>query len=745
MQVKISNILEIIISRNLYFIPPFQRSYAWGKPQLERYFADLEKIIESDLDEKQQDKLEHFFGSIVIQQRITGIQPTAVIIDGQQRITTSLIFLIALRDSELCKDDDKKYIDSNCLIDEQSTFPDKIKLRPVPNDLNAYKALVLGNNIVSFGLIKNAYDFFKDLISKLIEKYKNITFEKCYQALKKLNIAAIILDERPFKGENPQIIFETLNSLGKPLSLSDLIRNYILLNLSNKEQTEIYEEKWVPKIENLLNKKTSEFFRDYLQLKLSKTIKTVSDNNTKEIYHSFKNYVETNFQDKTNFINDILRYSKWYKWIVLDTESDTFNNEKITEDDKNNTTIKELLKNIFNDIKSTAFIPFVLRLLEYHQEGINKIKIDDNKLIYILTVIRTYLIRRRVVKLSQGENKEVVSKIDNIEYIAKGELDIVEILSNMFYKVRLPNDIEVSRELSTVNFYNDLSNYRKFILGKIEEFRSKVSVDFRDPKITVEHIMPQVLNDSWKETLGNNWEEIHKTYKDNIGNLILTEFNSEMGNKAYLEKKKQIEDSNLKYREAVKESDSWSEKEILTHQKNMIDWFLQTFSLPDDYKNKDNWNTSMIKTDNNPLYFSPLDEEIKEVVTGSKPKELKIYDKNYKIDKWKNLYLTFIKHIKENYSSDFNNIIIENQNTIFPNSNANAIVTMSKLSDLINSKKTRESYYSLIDDDDSNPDTLFCYTHGSAEQILNRIINIMDELSMPEESVQITLIPNCDE
>ena len=137
--------------------------------------------------------------------------------------------------------------------------------------MNAYKALVLGNNIVSFGLIKNAYDFFKDLISKLIEKYKNITFEKCYQALKKLNIAAIILDERPFKGENPQIIFETLNSLGKPLSLSDLIRNYILLNLSNKEQTEIYEEKWVPKIENLLNKKTSEFFRDYF----TKTFKTI--------------------------------------------------------------------------------------------------------------------------------------------------------------------------------------------------------------------------------------------------------------------------------------------------------------------------------------------------------------------------------------------------------------------------------------------------------------------------------------
>ena len=117
---------------------------------------------------------------------------------------------------------------------------------------------------------------------------------------------------------------------------------------------------------------------------------------------------------------------------------------------------------------------------------------------------------------------------------------MLELLTNMFYRLRLPNNAEMTTALVSMNFYESLKQYSKLILGKIEEHNSKLSVDFRNPKITIEHIMPQKLDDSWKVVLGEHFEEIHKTYLHNIGNLILTEFNSEIGNKSFEEKKRKL-------------------------------------------------------------------------------------------------------------------------------------------------------------------------------------------------------------
>ena len=126
-------------------------------------------------------------------------------------------------------------------------------------------------------------------------------------------LAVIFLDERPFKGEDPQIIFETLNSLGKPLTLSDLVRNFVLLNMNSESQSDIYEKIWHPKIELVLNEETSKFFRDYLQYKTRSSVKVVSNNNTKEIYQLFKDFVNDEFTNHENFIKDIVRYTRWYK------------------------------------------------------------------------------------------------------------------------------------------------------------------------------------------------------------------------------------------------------------------------------------------------------------------------------------------------------------------------------------------------------------------------------------------------
>lgn len=528
-----SHSINDVLAKNAtsFFIPPFQRAYAWGRPEIERYFSDISRIIESEIDKKQHDKLEHFFGTVVIKEEKAGFANKSVVVDGQQRLTTTLIFLIALRD---CETDTVKqdYITQNYLTNNSSSFQDKIKLKQVTKDWDSYRALVTKSQ-PNPGVISIAYELLKKLITEKRKLNPEVDFEHYIIAIQRINVAVIFLDERPFKGEDPQIIFETLNSLGKPLTLSDLVRNFVLLNMESNKQSDIYEKIWHPKIEDVLNENSSKFFRDYLQYKTASSLKVVSDNNTKELYQQFKDFVEENFEDHNDFVNDIVRFVKCYKWIITEII-----NEPISSNNTKDKEIKELLRNIFHDIKAEAFKPFVLGLLEYHQYTVNDVKLSDDFFIATLTTIRTYLIRRRIIGLTQGENKNIVTFSKKIGELSKGNIQMIELLTNVFYRLRLPNDNEIKTSLATMNFYEGSKQYSKFVLGKIEEHNTKVSADFRNPKITIEHIMPQTLEDSWKVELGENYKDIHKNYLHNIGNLILTEFNSEIGNKPFEEKKR---------------------------------------------------------------------------------------------------------------------------------------------------------------------------------------------------------------
>lgn len=716
-----------------FFIPPFQRAYAWGKPEIERYFSDILRIINSELDTKQHDKLEHFFGTVVIKEEKAGFANKSVVVDGQQRLTTTLLFLIALRDSE--SDETKKdFITQNYLTNNASTFQDKIKLKQVTRDWDAYRALV---NVTEYqpkpGIVNNAYELFSKLISERRRTNPQIQFEHYIRAIQRVNVAVIFLDERPFKGEDPQIIFETLNSLGKPLTLSDLVRNFVLLNMNSDNQSKIYETTWHPKIEAILNENTSEFFRDYLQYKTISSIKVVSDNNTKEVYQLFKNFVEVRFISHNDFINDIVRYVKYYKWITTEVIADS-----ISPDTLKNNVIKELIRNIFYDIKSEAFKPFVLGLLEFNQSNVDGAKLSDDRLISILKTIRTYLIRRRILGLTQGENKSIVLLSDRIEDLAKGNVFMIDLLSNMFYKMRFPNDTEMRNALETMNFYEELKKYSKLILGKIEEHNTKVAVDFRNPKITIEHIMPQKLGDSWEIDLGVNSVDIHKKYLHNFGNLILTEFNSEIGNKSFADKKTKLHTSSLNFRLDVISRTVWNETSIQEHQRNMITWFLGTFSLPENYQEKDNWNTKAIES----ASFSPLDNDASDIAEGNKPKEIHIENKIVNVSTWQDTLIEFLKYIKDNQDYDFE-LILENQGELFKKDDAILKWETLKLLiddniDLTNRYKTFEGKVwpkvkNLTDD------MIFIHINISAYTCMLRIANIMNKFNMPENSVEIVL------
>lgn len=298
MDVQRSN-LKDLVAKNVtsFYIPPYQRAYAWKKAEITRFFRDLCRIIESELDKECRDKLEHFFGTLVVKNEPVGIAGTrTIIIDGQQRVTTGLILLMAVRDL-ITDPKSQKLITDTYLVNPSSTFEDKTKLKQVTKDWDAYRALVLGHPMIP-GAVTEAYKTFRRLLSDYCAEDERVSLKHFILALGRVNVAVIILDERAYKGEDPQIIFETLNSLGRPLTFSDLIRNFILLNMSSQKQTEAYEKVWYPKIEEPLGESTSSFLRDYLQLKLATSLKSISDSNTKELYQQFKDYATDNWESR---------------------------------------------------------------------------------------------------------------------------------------------------------------------------------------------------------------------------------------------------------------------------------------------------------------------------------------------------------------------------------------------------------------------------------------------------------------
>lgn len=732
MQTETHSIHDILAKNaTSFFIPPFQRAYAWGKTEIERYFSDIIRIINSELDTAQSDKLEHFFGTLVIKEEKAGFVNKSIVVDGQQRLTTTLLFLIALRDNEP-NQENKDFITGTYLTNNASSFQDKIKLKQVSKDWDAYRALITGTSAKP-GIVKNAYDIFTKLIGNIKISRPEITLEKYIVAIQRINVAIIFLDERPFKGEDPQIIFETLNSLGKPLTLSDLIRNYVLLNMDSAHQAIMYETIWYPHIELPLSGSTSDFFRDFLQYKKSTSIKAVSDNNTKELYANFKNFVEESYTTHKAFIDDIVKYVKLYTWIMQEEIAETISSDKIKDSQ-----IKELLRNIFHDIKTEAFKPFILGLLYYHQNKTTTVLLSDDNFIAILQIIRTYLIRRRVAKLTQGENRNIVLLCNRIHDLVQKKIEMIDLLSSMFYKMRLPNDDEIRQVLMISKFYEDFKTYGKFILGKIEEYNAKVPVDFRNSKVTIEHIMPQTLSDEWKAMLGTHYEEIYKTYLHNIGNLILTEFNSEIGNKPFKDKKTKLHTSSLYYRLEIVDYAVWNEDSIKRHQSNMINWFLQTFPLPQQYQSTPNYDRKKPDV----TTFSPLDDDAGDWAEGHKPEKMIIDSKVLSVATWQDVFIKFLTFMKEDNRYDFQ-FVLDNQTGLF--NKEGVVLNWRSLKMIIDKNLERATRYKSFDglfpDKILNPkdDTLFIHTNISAATCMNRIASVMTKFDMPREFVIITL------
>ena len=317
-----NKLLDMLSNNDVtFFIPPYQRNYEWDKEQCEVFMGDIIKTTKSNL---KQQYSEHFFGTIVyVQNEPTFGQPNRLVLtDGQQRITTTMLFLIALRDivddGNLKRFIDLKYLKNNNVTSDTEY---KIKLKQVETDWETYRNIVLGfeftNKDKTSAIYKN-YMFFKNQLKKIKEEDKIPIVNLIEQGLAKFSIVTIQLEPIKNHWENPQEIFESMNSLGKPLSLGDLVRNYLLMGKDADTQNELYKNYWLH-MEQTLPERVSDFIRDFMQLRGEMDFKKATSANYKELYAQFKELFKN--IETEDLMAGLKQYSNYYACIVLNSDS----------------------------------------------------------------------------------------------------------------------------------------------------------------------------------------------------------------------------------------------------------------------------------------------------------------------------------------------------------------------------------------------------------------------------------------
>jgi len=528
-----------------FVIPVYQRNYDWKKEQCKQLFDDLIDIAKNSFRT-------HFLGSIVSIYYDKGKYTEYLIIDGQQRLTTLSLLLRAIYkfidEKKIETAVNKEQIQDEYLINKYSKDDKKIRLKPVKNDNRAFEALFENEeDYVENSNITINYQYFYDRIAK-----EEISVDDLFLSIKKLVIVEIELKNGE---DNPQLIFESLNSTGLDLTEADKVRNFILMKEEASTQEEFYNDYW-NKIEKNTNYNVSDFIRDYL------TIKERVIPNKNKVYISFKKYALNKALDTKKLLIDLLKFSLFYKKII---------NAKDAKDKVG------IAINRINRLKSVVTYPFIMEAFNDCEKGI----INEDDLVIILDIILSFVFRRIICDVATNSLNKIFMLIGRkIKKHNDYQNNYLEIFKYIITKERLsrrfPDDNEFKSKLIERDIYNFNSKNKLFLLERLENFENKERVDvenlINDKELTIEHIMPQTINPKWKRDLGENWKEVQEKYLHTIGNITLTGYNSKMTNKPFLEKRdmeKGFKESRLFLNSHLHNLENWNEKNI-KNRENLL-------------------------------------------------------------------------------------------------------------------------------------------------------------------------------
>lgn len=622
--VKKQNIMELLEnSEKVFIIPPFQRNYEWEEIQCKELFEDI-KLIANDKNKR------HYLGNVVFYiNEENDLGEEYILIDGQQRVTTILIFLCALRDCDengkLPKNICRNYLEHGI---ENSKF--KTKLKQTLYDQDAFSALVLKESFDKNNKIFRNYDYFKELIKD--EELKT-PLTKLYKALKKIEIASIELVTKQLEAkddlETVQRIFEKINSTGKPLTKGDLIRNFLLLTKNLQEQEELYKNYWLKIEKRLLSENISIFAKDYLVMKI------FEDVNDSEVYKKFKQVFGEDGETKEKILKEMTKYSEYYSWILEPNKLLSTQNKK-----------KEIIKKLIEEIKYIGAIDFrslLMLLLEKMYDEKNIIELEK-----ILKLLRDFLLRYRVVKVSRGGGgltgvvTDLIKKISTNEIECNYENIYFELSNSKNPSGKFPKDDEFKQALQeSVD-----ETYAKLVLSIIEKNEKPNDIPIDVSKITIEHIMPKKLNSSWEKDLGNDAVSIHEKFLKSIGNQVplSKKWNSSLSNKVFIEKRRKYIEQQFSITREISDFEKWGEEELIKRNKDISEracnYIISPLKRSRDYD------------DDEVITFEDKIEDTK----NKKIQAILYNDKEYIIKNWKDLIYKISEILYENIKNKFKTV-----------------------------------------------------------------------------------------
>lgn len=545
-----------------FVIPVYQRNYDWSSKQCEQLLQDILAVGRSSNEDTT-----HFIGSIVHVHHgvvMTSKPRELTVVDGQQRLTTLILIYMVIRRRALERGDGgfAERIWETYLINKWDE--EKPKLLPTENDNRALKYLLKHDPkelFPEFSRVVENFDYLKKRIKK--DDYKCVEI-----GLSKLVFVEISLE----KGrDDPQRIFESLNSTGLALSQADLIRNYILMDLGRDDQNAIYRDYWQPieklaKVEKQNESKVSDFIRDCLTLKNQKI--PTKGGVFQEFKDKYKNPAASVEELKKN-LTEIKNLARHYHKLLNPSE----------ETDKD---IRRCLE-YTNRLDMTVAFPFLMQVYDDYSNR----KIDKETFIKVLDLIQSFVWRRFIVGLPTNSlNKIFMSlygKVDISDYLLSIQQSLIQKSGGQSY----PKNEEVKKSLRDKEVYHLKHHHRMYLLERLENYPGREQVLISgNPDITVEHIFPQNPDPKWERDLGKQeCVSIKENYLHTIGNLTLVANSAKLGNKPFGEKRDLKEwgfrDSKLWLNQGLSTLDKWDSKAIEERFDRIYERFLKIWEYPD--------------------------------------------------------------------------------------------------------------------------------------------------------------------
>lgn len=671
-------------------IPVYQRNYDWTEANVKRLLEDINIVV--------QDKKPHFIGAIVYMESQNSDlgMPEYLIIDGQQRLTTITLLLQALRD--LCGENDQRTADmiESFLTNKYSPDEYKIKLKPIKSDNIQYEALLNHkfDKIDQEGHVYKNYEVAKKTFASWINT--GVIPQEILNALKQLQVVGIGLK----KGEDdPQVIFESINSTGVALTNSDLIRNFLLM--SDHDQDRLFEDYWLP-IENALRRDNDNyqldlFFRQYVIMKSHTTVAE------RKVYSTFVTLFKENEYTHESALQELKKYVEIYSSFLYPEES-SYSDE-----------VKGYLADL-KQLNQTTCYPFLMHLFADFENQV----IDEQTLNKVLRLITIYLIRRSICNIPTNSLNGLFAYLySRVFRISANKDKYYEALNKYLFaqnnKNAVPDDEQLRFALVHNNFYQNLPLSRLLMLD-IENGDTKEKLSTGN--LTIEHIMPQTLSKSWRQYIS---DKDHEEYVHTLGNLSITGYNSEMSNKSFEEKKKILKQNSRVQilNEDVVDKDKWTIQDITNRSKRLADILIKKYHIDQVVDPK-------IEFENvDKIYLSDPG-----AATNRKPVSFTLEGSNYSVKTFKDITIKLINILDQDDPSRLVKLVGLNWKGNFDSPNANNKLIICRKEDIDNKIKW---HYAEV------RDGVYVMVGGPAATIMHVLKELIDFYDINENDFSISV------